>query len=78
MFGHLTYFRPQPLYPLWNILSEKSWCCSHAFWETNSLRWTMQIVECSYYTGGPKAESPLSEGPQPAFVKIFYTPCVRV
>ena len=23
------------------------WCCSHAFWETNSLRRTMQIVECS-------------------------------
>ena len=31
-----------------------------------------------YYTSGPKAESPLSQGPQPAFVKIFYTPCVRV
>ena len=26
-----------------------------------------------YYTGGPKAESPLSQGPRPAFVKIFYT-----
>ena len=22
-------------------------CCSHTFWETNSLRRTMQIVECS-------------------------------
>ena len=22
-------------------------CCIHAFWETNSLRRTMQIVECS-------------------------------
>ena len=22
-------------------------CCSHAFRDTNSLRWTMQIVECS-------------------------------
>ena len=21
-------------------------CCSHAFWETNSLRKTMQIIEC--------------------------------
>ena len=31
-----------------------------------------------YYTGGPKAKSPLSQGPRPAFVKIFYTPCVRV
>ena len=31
-----------------------------------------------YYTGGPKAESPLSQGPRPAFMKIFYTLCVRV
>ena len=31
-----------------------------------------------YDTGGPKAESPLSQGPRPASVKIFYTPCVRV
>ena len=31
-----------------------------------------------YYTGGPKADSPFSQGPRPAFVKIFYTPCVHV
>ena len=31
-----------------------------------------------YYTGRPKAESPLSQGPRPAFVKIFYSPCVHV
>ena len=31
-----------------------------------------------YYTGRPKAESPLSQGPQSAVVKIFYTPCVCV
>ena len=31
-----------------------------------------------YYTGGPKAESPLSKGPWPAFVKIFYTTGVYV
>ena len=31
-----------------------------------------------YYTGVPKAESPLSQGPRPAFLKIFGTPCVRV
>ena len=30
------------------------------------------------YTGGPKAESPLSWGPRSALVKIFYTPCVCV
>ena len=41
----------------------------------NSLRRTMQIWGAVYYTGGPKAESPLSQGPWPAFVKIFYTPC---
>ena len=26
-----------------------------------------------YYTGGPKAESPLGQGPQPVFVKTLYT-----
>ena len=26
-----------------------------------------------YYTGSPKAESPLSQGPQPVFVKTLYT-----
>ena len=31
-----------------------------------------------YYTGGPKAESPLSQGPRPAVMKTFYTPCVHV
>ena len=29
------------------IFCMKSGCCSHAFRETNSLRRTMQIVECS-------------------------------
>ena len=40
----------------------------------------MQIVECSllhYYTCGPKAESSLSQGPQPVFVKTLYTLSVR-
>ena len=37
-------------------------------------RWCSAV----YYAGGPKAESPLSQGPHPAFVKIFYTPSVRV
>ena len=48
-------------------------CCSHAFWETNSLRRTMQIVESSLSTGGPKVESPLSQGPRSVFVKTLYT-----
>ena len=26
-----------------------------------------------YYTGGPRAESPLSQGPRPVFVKTLYT-----
>ena len=30
-----------------------------------------------YYTGGPKAESPLSQGPRPVFVKTLYTLSVR-
>ena len=41
----------------------------------------MQIVECSllyYYTRGPKAESPLSQGLQPVFVKTLYTLSVCV
>ena len=31
-----------------------------------------------YYTGGPKAESPLSQGSRPVFVKTLYTLSVRV
>ena len=45
-------------------------CCNHMFWETNWPRRTMQIVECSYYTRGPKAESPLSHGPRSVFVQF--------
>ena len=30
-----------------------------------------------YYTGGPKAESPLSQGHQPVFAKTLYTLRVR-
>ena len=33
----------------------------------------MQIVESVYYASGPKAESPLSQGPVPVFVKTLYT-----
>ena len=33
----------------------------------------MQIVECSLLYGRPQAESPLSQGPQPVFVKTLYT-----
>ena len=38
----------------------------------------MQIVECSLLnTGRAKAESPLSQGPWPVFVKALYTLSVR-
>ena len=30
-----------------------------------------------YYTGGPKAESPVSQRPRPVFVKTLYTLSVR-
>ena len=30
-----------------------------------------------YYTGRPKAESPLSQGPRPVFLKTLYTLSVR-
>ena len=53
------------------------WCYSHAFWETISEGQCRQW-SAVYYNAGPKAESPLSQGPRPALVKIFYTPCVRV
>jgi len=49
----------------------------HVFRETNSLRRTMQIVECRLLHQRPKAESPLSQGPQPVFVKTLYTLSVR-
>ena len=39
-------------------------CCTHMFWETNSLRSTMQIVECSLYTlVGPRQSLLLARDP---------------
>ena len=60
-----------PEEPQMGLVSSKcgaSWpmhqkCCSHALREANSLRRTMQMVECSLLHRGPKAESPLSRGP---------------
>ena len=37
----------------------------------------MKIVECSLLHGGPKAESPLSQGPQQVLVKTLYTLSIR-
>ena len=48
------------------------------FRETNSLRKTMQMMECSLLHPWAEAESPLSPGPQPVFVKTFYIPSVYV
>ena len=56
----------------------RSRCCSHAFRETTHSEGQCRWWRADYYTGRPKAESPLSQGPRPACVKIFYTPCVRV
>ena len=50
-----------------------SCCCSQAFRGTNSLRRIMQLWSAVYYTSGPKAESPLSLGPRPVFLKTLYT-----
>ena len=52
-------------------------CCSYALQETNSLRRTMHIVECSCCTSGPKTESPLSQGPWPVSLKTLHTLSVR-
>ena len=44
----------------------------HAGKQTHSegqCRWWSAV----YYTRGPKAESPLSQEPQPVFVKTLYT-----
>ena len=45
---------------------------------TRSRKQTHSEEQCRwwsavYYTGGPKAEFPLSQGPWPTFVKILYT-----
>ena len=76
---HLHSFgKPAFYFPQYLCEDITYFCCSHVFRETNSLRRTMQIVWSGvYYTGGPKAESPLSQGPQPVFVKTLYTLSVR-
>ena len=63
----------------WILLFEfgSSVVATHSGKQTHSegqCRWWSAV----YYTSRPKAEFPVSQGPWPAFVKIFYTPCVRV
>ena len=49
---------------IYNFLEEiSSQCCSHAFWETNSLRRTMQIVECSLLHRGAQGSLLLAKDP---------------
>ena len=50
--------------------------CSHTFLETNSLRRTMRIVECSLlHWRAQGRESPLSQGPRP-FTKTLWKPYI--
>ena len=57
----------------WDVLLKLYlwWCYSHAFRETNSLR-TMQTVGVQFITPAGPRQSPLSQGPRPAFVKMPY------
>ena len=54
-------------------------CMAHSFVvATHSGKQTHSEGQCRwwsalYYTSGPKEESPLSQGPQPTFVKTLYT-----
>ena len=51
--------------------------CSHAFRETNSLRRTMQIVECSLLHRWVQGSLLLAKDPDQFFVKTLYTLSVR-
>ena len=59
--------------PALQILYQLSHCCSHMFWETNSLRRTMQIVECSLLHWRGQGRASLSQGLWPTSVKTLYT-----
>ena len=50
-----------------------TWCGSHAFWETNALRRTVQIAECSLLHGRAQRRVSSYQGLQPVFVKTSYT-----
>ena len=55
----------------------RSRCCSHAFRETTHSEGQCRWWRADYYTGRPKAESLLSQGPRPVFVKTLDTLSVR-
>ena len=87
--GNVFFFNLQTKAALQlNYISPTIWlgiCCKDAcsVIATRSRKQTHSEGQCGqwsavHYTGGPKAEPPLSQGPRPAFVKIFCTPCVCV
>ena len=53
-------------FPDWNVVAMCSGKQTHS--EGQCREWS-----AVYYTGGPKAESLLSQGPRPVFVKTLYT-----
>ena len=62
-----------PLFPASlgsNVVATRSGKHTHS--EGQCRKWS-----AVYYTGGPKAESLLSQGPQPVFLKTLYTLSVR-
>ena len=69
----ISFFSPFTLLTINRFMRSLNECCSHTFWKTNSLRRTVQRVECRFLHQGPKAESPPSQGPRPVFVKTLYT-----
>ena len=83
--GTYTKNTPHLFFPIltrlcyWNhhSLSKNKWLRSHLVVATHSGKQTHsgQCREWSavYYSGGPKAESPLSQGPRAVFVKTWYT-----
>ena len=79
-----VYFCSQLSNSRWSLQQETfKECLLYSVVAMRSRKQTHSEGQCRqwsavYYTGGPKAESPLSQGPRPAFVKIFYTPCVCV
>ena len=63
--------------PVWDLFG-----CSLFVVATRSGKQTHSEGQCRqrsavYYTGGPTAESPLSQGPRPVFVKTLHTLSVR-
>ena len=50
----------------WSVVATGSGKQTHSEGQCSLMQWS-----AVYYSGGPKAESPLSQGPQPVFVKTL-------